>query len=163
MVLLKTNTVKKILLFVLLSVAAYSCLKTEPSGCQPVAVESEKARLVKFCTDNNITYTEHSSGMLYQIMDPGQGTLAPAASSLVTVQYVGQYMNGVTFDSSSTPFTSSLSQLIDGWKIGLPLIKKGGKIKLVIPSALAYSCTGYPPVIPANAPLYFEVSLIDFR
>lgn len=163
MVLLKTKAVKKILLFVLLGVAAYGCLKTESSGCQPVAVGSEKARLVKYCTDNNITYTEHSSGMLYQIMDPGQGTLAPAASSIVTVQYVGKYMNGATFDSSSAPFTSSLSQLIDGWKIGLPLIKKGGKIKLVIPSALAYSCTGYPPIIPANAPLFFEISLVDFR
>lgn len=163
MVLLKTKAVKKILLFVLLGVAAYGCLKTESSGCQPVAVGSEKARLVKYCTDNNITYTEHSSGMLYQIMDPGQGTLAPAASSIVTVQYVGKYMNGATFDSSSAPFTSNLSQLIDGWKIGLPLIKKGGKIKLVIPSALAYSCTGYPPVIPANAPLFFEISLVDYR
>lgn len=147
----------------LAAMAGYGCLKTEPSGCQPVAVESEKARLIQFCTANNITYTEHSSGMLYQIMDPGQGTLAPAASSVVTVQYVGKYMNGATFDSSSSPFTSGLSQLIDGWKIGLPLIKKGGKIKLVIPSALAYSCTGYPPVIPANAPLFFEVSLVDFR
>jgi len=155
--------VKKYLFFLLVALAGYGCLKSESSGCQPVAVESEKARLVKFCTDNNISYTEHSSGMLYQIMDPGQGTQVPAASSTVTVQYVGKYMNGVTFDSSSTPFTSSLSQLIDGWKIGLPLIKKGGKIKLVIPSSLAYSCTGYPPVIPANAPLYFDISLVDIK
>lgn len=147
----------------LTAMVGYGCLKTEPSGCQPVAVESEKARLIQFCTANNITYTEHSSGMLYQIMDPGQGILVPAASSTVTVQYVGKYMNGVTFDSSSTPFTSSLSQLIDGWKIGLPLIKKGGKIKLVIPSSLAYSCTGYPPLIPANAPLYFDISLVDIK
>ena len=119
--------------------------------------------MVAFCTARNISYTEHSSGLLYQIMDPGQGTLTPAASSIVTVQYVGKLMNGTTFDSSSTPFTSGLSQLIDGWKIGLPLIKKGGKIKLVIPSALGYSCTGYPPIIPGNSPLFFEVSLLDVR
>jgi FKBP-type peptidyl-prolyl cis-trans isomerase FkpA len=155
--------VKKYLFFLLVAMAGYGCLKSESSGCQPVAVASEKARLVQFCSTNNITYTEHSSGMLYQIMDPGQGTLVPAASSVVTVQYVGKYMNGVTFDSSSTPFTSNLSQLIDGWKIGLPLIKKGGKIKLVIPSSLAYSCTGYPPVIPANAPLYFDITLVDLK
>ncbi|MFN5362746.1 MAG: FKBP-type peptidyl-prolyl cis-trans isomerase [Bacteroidota bacterium] len=154
---------KKLVLFSLIALTSYGCLKNEPSGCQPVPVQSEKAPMVAFCTARNISYTEHSSGLLYQIMDPGQGTLAPAASSIVTVQYVGKLMNGTTFDSSSTPFTSGLSQLIDGWKIGLPLIKKGGKIKLVIPSALGYSCTGSPPIIPANSPLYFEISLVDLR
>ena len=154
---------KKLVLFSLIALTSYGCLKNEPSGCQPVPVQSEKAPMVAFCTARNISYTEHSSGLLYQIMDPGQGTLAPAASSIVTVQYVGKLMNGTTFDSSSTPFTSGLSQLIDGWKIGLPLIKKGGKIKLVIPSALGYSCTGYPPIITANSPLYFEISLVDLR
>lgn len=154
---------KKLVLFALIALTSYGCLKNEPSGCQPVPVQSEKAPMVAFCSARNISYTEHSSGLLYQIIDPGQGTLAPAASSIVTVQYVGKLMNGTTFDSSSTPFTSGLSQLIDGWKIGLPLIKKGGKIKLVIPSALGYSCTGYPPIIPANSPLYFEISLVDLR
>lgn len=147
----------------LTAMAGYGCLKTESSGCQPATVESEKSRMVQFCTTRNISYTEHSSGILYQIMDPGQGTLTPAPSSTVTVQYVGKLMNGTTFDSSSAPFTSGLSQLIDGWKIGLPLIKKSGRIKLVVPSALAYSCTGYPPVIPANSPLYFDITLVDIR
>jgi FKBP-type peptidyl-prolyl cis-trans isomerase len=155
--------VKKLVFFSLIALTGFGCLKNEPSGCQPAPVQSEKTPMVAFCTARNISYTEHSSGLLYQIMDPGQGTLTPAASSIVTVQYVGKLMNGTTFDSSSTPFTSGLSQLIDGWKIGLPLIKKGGKIKLVIPSALGYSCTGYPPIIPANSPLYFEISLVDFR
>ncbi|MFN9589268.1 MAG: FKBP-type peptidyl-prolyl cis-trans isomerase [Bacteroidota bacterium] len=154
---------KKLVLFSLIALTSYGCLKNEPSGCQPVPVQSEKAPMVAFCTARNISYTEHSSGLLYEIMDPGQGTVVPTASSIVTVQYVGKLMNGTTFDSSSTPFTSGLSQLIDGWKIGLPLIKKGGKIKLVIPSALGYSCTGYPPIIPANSPLYFEISLVDLR
>lgn len=141
----------------------YGCGKTESSGCQPAAVESEKPAMVAYCNAKNITYQEHTSGMLYQIMDPGTGTPAPTATSIVTVQYVGKLMNGSTFDSSVTPFTSSLTQLIDGWKIGIPLIKKGGKIKLLIPSALGYSCTGYPPVIPANSPLFFEVSLLDVK
>ncbi|MFN5225707.1 MAG: FKBP-type peptidyl-prolyl cis-trans isomerase, partial [Bacteroidota bacterium] len=105
---------KKLVLFSLIVLTSYGCLKNEPSGCQPVPVQSEKAPMVAFCTARNISYTEHSSGLLYQIMDPGQGTLAPAASSIVTVQYVGKLMNGTTFDSSSTPFTSGLSQLIDG-------------------------------------------------
>jgi FKBP-type peptidyl-prolyl cis-trans isomerase len=53
--------------------------------------------------------------------------------------------------------------VIDGWKIGLPLIKKGGRIKLIIPSALAYSCTGAGTSIPPNTPLYFDVTLNDVK
>jgi FKBP-type peptidyl-prolyl cis-trans isomerase len=40
----------------------------------------------------------------------------------------------------------------------VPLIGKGGKIKMVIPSSLAYGVEGRPG-IPSNAPLYFEMSL----
>lgn len=141
----------------------YGCGKTQSNGCSPATVESEKPSMVSYCTSKGINYTEHTSGLLYQVIDAGTGTTMPTANSTITVQYVGKLFNGSTFDSSTTPFTSSLTQLIDGWKIGIPLIKKGGKIKLVIPSALGYSCTGYPPVIPGNSPLFFEISLLDVK
>ena len=147
----------------LLLILNYGCGKTESSGCQPATVESEKPAMVAYCNARNINYMEQNRGLLYQIMDPGNGTSTPADTSVVTVHYVGKLLNGSTFDSSVTPFTSRLSQLIDGWKIGIPLIKKGGKIKLIIPSALGYSCTGAPPIIPGNSPLFFEVSLVDVK
>jgi len=67
-------------------------------------------------------------------------------------------------DQLSDPTRSgwTLSSLIEGWKIGIPLIKKGGRIKLIIPSALAYGCTGYAS-IPPNTPLYFDVTLTDVQ
>jgi len=150
-------------LSLLLIVILSGCGKTQSSGCTPATVESEKPSMVAYCNSKGISYTEHSSGLLYQIMDAGTGTTNPTVNSTITVQYVGKLFNGSTFDSSTTPFTSSLTQLIDGWKVGIPLIKKGGKIKLVIPSALGYSCTGYPPVIPSNSPLFFEISLLDVK
>ncbi|MCA6452324.1 MAG: FKBP-type peptidyl-prolyl cis-trans isomerase [Chitinophagaceae bacterium] len=77
--------------------------------------------------------------------------------------YTGKLLNGTTFDATANPISLSLSSVIDGWKIGLPLIKKGGRIKLVIPSALAYSCTGAGTSIPPNSPLFFDVTLQDVR
>ena len=73
-------------------------------------------------------------------------------------------MDDKVFDSLITPLASGwpLSTLIDGWKIGLPLIKKGGHIKLVIPSSLAYGCSGYG-TIPPNTPIFFDINLIDFH
>lgn len=52
--------------------------------------------------------------------------------------------------------------MIPGWTEGLKNIKKGGKIKLVIPPDLAYSKTGVPG-IPANSTLVFDVELLDIK
>lgn len=137
-----------------------SCGKTADTGCTPAKIESEKAQMIAFCTANNINYTEHSSGILYEVVAPGTGA-NPKTTSTVSTFYVGKLLNGTKFDETSgnTPATFSLSSVIEGWKIGIPLIKNGGKIKLVIPSALAYSCVGSGSIAP-NSPLYFEVTLV---
>jgi FKBP-type peptidyl-prolyl cis-trans isomerase len=71
-------------------------------------------------------------------------------------------LNGTQFDASANPVSFLLSGVIKGWQIGIPLIKKGGRIKLVIPSSLAYGCKGQNSIGP-NSPLYFEVTLTDVR
>jgi FKBP-type peptidyl-prolyl cis-trans isomerase FkpA len=144
--------------------ASLSCGKTSTSGCTPVTVASEQTALVSYCTTNSINYTAHSSGILYEIVNPGSGT-SPTLSSRIYITYSGQLFNGTVFDSQSNASLTgwSLSSLIDGWKIGLPLIKKGGRIKLVIPSSLAYGCAGSGTTIPANTPLFFDISLVDVQ
>lgn len=155
---------RKLLIFVLIisGVLLNSCKKSDVSGCQPVAVASEKDAMVAFCTANSITYTQDPSGLLYQIILPGSDP-APTLSSNISVVYTGKLLNGTTFDATANPITLALSGVIDGWKIGIPLIKKGGRIKLVIPSALAYSCTGAGTSIPPNSPIYFDVTLTDVK
>lgn len=139
-----------------------SCGKNDISGCQPASIASEKAQMVAYCTNNGINYTEHSSGLLYEIINPGS-TVSATSNSNVSVVYTGKLLNGTTFDATANPITLSLSSVIDGWKIGIPLIQKGGRIKLVIPSALAYSCTGAGTAIPPNSPLFFDVTLSDVK
>ena len=135
-----------------------ACGKTsEP--CVPATVASEKAAMVAYCTANNITYTEHASGILYEVMAPGLST-QPTLANTVAVVYTGKLLNGNQFDASANPVRLALSGVIKGWQIGIPLIKKGGRIKMVIPSSLAYGCTGQGSIAP-NSPLYFEVTLTD--
>lgn len=142
-------------LFALITVV--SCGKTDSTGCTPVPVASEKTAMVKFCTDNNIPYQEHPSGLLYQIINQGAG--APLnATSQVNAVYTGKLLNGVVFDAAATPVSFSLSGVIEGWTIGIPLVRRGGRILLIIPSALAYSCVGNRS-IPPNTPLYFDVTV----
>jgi len=154
---------KKIVLSVLvlcIAVLIFSCGKSD-TGCQPVPVASEKAQLQAYCSANGITPTEHSSGLFYEIITAGSGT-TPKDTSIVSVVYTGKYLSGGVFDGSANPITFRLNGVIDGWKLGIPLISKGGRIKLIIPSALAYSCTGKGS-IPPNTPLFFDLTLSDVK
>ena len=135
-----------------------ACGKTD-TECVPATVASEKAAMVAYCTANNITYTEHASGILYEIMSPGL-TTQPTIANTVAVVYTGKLLNGNQFDASANPVRLALNGVIKGWQFGIPLIKKGGRIKMVIPSSLAYGCTGQGSIAP-NSPLYFEVTLTD--
>jgi FKBP-type peptidyl-prolyl cis-trans isomerase len=150
-----------IALGLLMTFTVLSCGKTQDTGCTPVAVAAEKDAMVKFCTDNSITYTEHPSGILYQVMSPGTGATLDVNSTVAAI-YTGKFLNGVTFEANATPATFGLNQVIEGWKIGIPLVKRGGRIRLIIPSSLAYSCVGNNRgnvQIPPNTPLYFDVTV----
>ena len=147
-----------LLAFILAPLLFTACGKTsEP--CVPATVASEKAAMVAYCTANNITYTEHASGILYEVMSPGL-TTQPTIANTVSVVYTGKLLNGNQFDASANPVRLALNGVIKGWQIGIPLIKKGGRIKMLIPSSLAYGCTGQGSIAP-NSPLYFEVTLTD--
>jgi FKBP-type peptidyl-prolyl cis-trans isomerase FkpA len=155
---------RKLVSVLILGFLFFSCTKDD--GCMPNPVDAERAQLISYCTANGINYTVHSNGFLYEIINPGRDT-TPTASSIITVNYVGKHFNNSVFDSSIAPYTSLLSNLIDGWKLGLPLIKKGGRLKLVIPSALAYSCGGSKSngsyVIQPNEPIFFDLTLLDVK
>jgi FKBP-type peptidyl-prolyl cis-trans isomerase len=94
---------------------------------------------------------------------PGTGAPAKAGDS-ITVDYIGTLADGgKEFDRSKPgkPFTLKLGagQVIKGWDQGLVGMKTGEKRRLTIPASLAYGARGYPPVIPPNAALVFDVTM----
>ncbi len=135
-----------------------ACFKNDL--CKNKSIDSERATIQAYAVANGITATEHSSGIFYQIINPGSGTV-PTASSNVSVKYIGKLTSGMIFDDKTTTAVNiGLSQTIKGWQYGMPLIGEGGMIKLIIPSSLGYGCTGFGTV-PESAILYFEIELID--
>jgi FKBP-type peptidyl-prolyl cis-trans isomerase len=131
--------------------------------CNEASIESEEAAMQAFMTANGIVGTKHSRGFYFQIMAPGS-TAKPAQTSLIYCTYRGTTFDGKEFDSQTNPGNTGfrLNATIEGWQLGVPLIGKGGSIKLVLPSTFAYGCEGSGATIPPNAPLYFEINLVDY-
>ena len=124
-------------------------------------IEKGKKFLENFVKTEKAQKTD--SGLAYKILTPGKDP-KPKATDTVKVHYKGTLIDGTEFDSSykrNKPIEFPLNRVIKGWTEGMQLIGKGGKIKLVIPSDLAYGNQGAPPSIPGGATLVFEVELLD--
>jgi FKBP-type peptidyl-prolyl cis-trans isomerase len=100
----------------------------------------------------------------------GQGDGAVAGDTVV-VHYVGKTADGATFDCSwdasgtgeSFPVTLGQGMVIPGWDEGLIGAKAGERRHLVIGSENAYGAEGSPPVIPPDAPLAFDVDILEVQ
>ncbi|SKB82862.1 FKBP-type peptidyl-prolyl cis-trans isomerase [Daejeonella lutea] len=124
-------------------------------------VNIDDSIIQKFLSEKGIAAQKHSSGIYYQILSQGSGNIAYSANTSITAKYTGRLLDGKIFDNGrGEAITFKLGGVITGWQIGIPLIQKGGKIRLIIPSGLAYGCDGRDE-IPKNAVLDFDVELVN--
>ena len=126
-------------------------------------LEKDIQAIDAYLMTNGIVAVKDSSGLRYVITKAGTGE-KPPLSSLVKVNYKGSLLeNGKIFDQSRAPLEYQLRGFIQGWQIGFQLLPKGTTATFYIPSSLGYGLSGYPPDIPPNANLVFEVELVDFK
>jgi peptidylprolyl isomerase len=114
--------------------------------------------------ENKMTTTP--SGLKYQVLKKGEGTVSPKATDTVRVHYHGTLLNGTVFDSSverKQPISFPLNGVIPGWTEGVQLMKVGDKFKFEIPPNLAYGPNSPSPKIPPNSTLVFEVELLGIE
>ncbi len=112
--------------------------------------EVDAYEIGKFISNNNLTFATDAFGIKYKVETAGTGTDIIGSNSTLTVTYTGRYLDGSVFDSGKEA-SLNLAGLIKGWQIILPnRITAGGKIRIIIPSHLAYGVR----------PLDFDIEIV---
>jgi FKBP-type peptidyl-prolyl cis-trans isomerase FkpA len=107
------------------------------------------------------------SGLRYEVLKPGTGTQHPTDQDIALIQFKGSLADGKVFQETQQPVPLPVAGSIPGFSEGLKLMTKGAKYRFWIPGDLAYNAkAGYPSpdpsTVPNNAPLKFDVELVDF-
>jgi peptidylprolyl isomerase len=150
-----------VIVFILAGFMIYRTWMNHKSGEENF--EQGQQFLIENGTKEGVVTTE--SGLQYLVLEEGTGTEHPTKNSKVTVHYHGTLIDGTVFDSSverGEPISFALKQVIKGWQEGLTYMVEGQKVRLFIPSQLAYGKGGSGP-IPPSATLIFDVELISIK
>ncbi|MEZ8465937.1 FKBP-type peptidyl-prolyl cis-trans isomerase [Vibrio splendidus] len=150
-----------VIVFILAGFMIYRTWMNHKSGEENI--EQGQQFLVENGTKEGVVTTE--SGLQYLVLEEGTGTEHPTKNSKVTVHYHGTLIDGTVFDSSverGEPISFALKQVIKGWQEGLTYMVEGQKVRLFIPSQLAYGKGGSGP-IPPSSTLIFDVELISIK
>ncbi|MFT3933479.1 MAG: DUF3472 domain-containing protein [Chitinophagaceae bacterium] len=119
--------------------------------------------ILDFLQNDKSVAMSSKDGLYFAILKEGTGNNV-AVTDTVVAYYKGSLLNGKVFDQTKEkPATFPLNRLIKGWQLGVPLCKVGGKIRLIIPSGLAYSIRARSVDIPANSPLVFDIEVVEAR
>jgi hypothetical protein len=115
-------------------------------------------------TTGRLHYTTTASGLQYRVIRSGEGP-NPRATDLARINYTGRLQDGTVFDSNEgrQPVELPVTGSIEGFAEALQLMNKGATYRLRIPPNLAYGPRGAGGVIPPNATIEFDVTLVDFR
>lgn len=148
-----------------LDVYSYSAVSgycyDDPLLLPEVQLAKDVAIIDQYLSTNNINAQTDPSGLRYTIESLGTGP-KPTLSNCITTKYTGKLLStGAVFDQNTTGYKAALTKLIQGWKTGLPLLPKGTKATLYVPSGMAYGPVSAGSRIPANANLIFEIELVD--
>lgn len=158
---------KYILLLTVTSLLYIACTKSKDIEALPnpsIQLGEDVKVISKFISDNNLAVTNLAgTSIYYHIVDSGNINLRPTTSSFITVKYTGHLLNGSTFTyQDSAKF--ALRYALPGFQLGLPLIGKGGKIRLILPSGYAYDRQGSNnKLVAPNQVVDFDVELLDIK
>lgn len=158
---MKSGFIKITATLIAVSLLFSSCLVGDSEDIPNFSEQLQRdlAEIDAWLAEKNIDAKQDPEGWIrYVIHENSIGGNSPTIDSCVTAHYKGVLLsNGSKFDEKTASFP--LQSVIDGWKIGIPLLSEGDSATLYIPSGLAYGYYGLGSRIPRNANLVFNVRL----
>ncbi len=163
---------KKLVFLLCVSLAGVSCLKSDSNNACPYRPgtvnipQAEKDALNTYIDTNHIDATLDAGGFYYKIISPGTGSDSMTLCSQIQISYKAALANDSVFEQQ-TNVVFVLGALIEGWRRGIPKIKRGGRITLYVPPTLGYGGNDIRNsageiVIPKNSITKFDISLADY-
>lgn len=115
-------------------------------------------------TAGKVDAKDYFEGVNYKMLKEGTGRQVSVNDTVTVFYRVTLFSDGSLVDETKDkPAIFPLKRLIRGWQIAVPLCKVGGKIRLVIPSDLAYTIRTRSADIPPNSILVFEIEIVDAK
>ena len=125
--------------------------------------EKDQQLIAEYLGKVQLKTQQTPEGVHYLIEKEGSSP-HPSKQSKVRIRYTGSFLDGSVFSSSSQqPLEGELADLgntLPFWSLIVPLLKKGGKGKFIIPSHLAFGDREVG-TIPANSILVFDLELLE--
>ncbi len=118
--------------------------------------------ITDYLAANSLQATADTSGVQF-IIHNQEGGPKPTVDDCVEVKYRGAFLETGKVFQEAEHVAFPLSGVIPGWKIAVAMLGKGDSGTFYIPSKHAYGPRGYPPAIPPDAVLIFDVTLLDVK
>ena len=148
-------------------------------AAQKNQIKSDSITIATYLTEKGIEAKSTPTGLRYVVNKEGKGDLIKPGQTAY-VHYAGFLLNGKIFDTSLSkvakennldngakdqpyPVVVNTGSVIKGWDQMLLLMNKGMRVRVYIPSALAYGPQPYGPNIPANSILLFDMEVVDVK
>lgn len=124
----------------------------------PVAIKNQKAgkAYVDSLLKADKKFAKTASGLLYKETAKGNGANFKESDE-VRMKYKGMHTDGSVFDQANDTISLHPAQMIPGFKEAMMLMKPGSKMRVVIPSELAYGLNGAGGAIGPNETLVFDI------
>ncbi|MCO5934031.1 FKBP-type peptidyl-prolyl cis-trans isomerase [Mucilaginibacter sp. RB4R14] len=164
----------RVLLILFLSIICFSSCK---KGYDSIAEERTQADIDQKVIEDYIAATPGlgakikqvdsvgiKTGVYYVEEKAGTGNAIFTNSTRITIDYTSKILTtGVVFASSNNFHPSfTLGEVLRAWKLGIPNMKKGGRIRIIAASRYAYGPYDQPEIkLPANSVVDFDIELLD--
>lgn len=106
------------------------------------------------------------NGVKIEFLERSENGSAIASGDMVKLKYKGKLPDGKVFDSSdmlgmALPYFVGVKLSVKGWDEALMKMKTGDKVRMLVPSKMAYGKKGYGKLIPPNTDLTFEMEVLE--